>query len=500
MTKNLISKMIDYFYGHAKFSDEIGRAMKEFMDIPADGVLLTFPKELAPHFTEWFVYDFKLTDGRTPLAYFYEVNPYKLSPWQRQEYKDLQDNEYGMYEVLKVDLDVGLEIKNLASGHKYYVYEHGATFELVKGSIFFTRAAKNGDHYELVGANSFIFPAKLGGGLRRNLEHEKRKLSPKDLRFLITGEEPSRPGETAVAKTGEATPENIQEIENRLNDCLAKYKLDKMVSAVKIEKWLAEENAAAGKTPNWEQRYTTAATLLFGLEDGRLKMEELNELLGLVTLLANYLPRAEFNGLSPAEKEKANEAENLTSSYRLDSHQIGSDWYQHFERGMNYFKDYKFASALKQYNEVFRKLLEGRTTMPEIYRIYANKAMAHFSLAQETEAVKMLEIALELNPNYDFANYQISKYRLGKLKEPLEATLLTQLAVKGKLSKEIGELKKIRKNLAVEAFRKLPSDPAVRYYEFIKPYGINFATDKPIKSKIFTAGDKVKVKKKINGE
>ena len=128
--------------------------------------------------------------------------------------------------------------------------------------------------------------------------------------------------------------------------------------------------------------------------------------------------------------------------------------------------------------------------MPELYRIYANKAMAHFALAQETEALKMLEIALELNPKYDFANYQISKYRLGKFEEPLKEALLFELKFKDKSLEKPADLKKIRKNLALEALKKLPLDPGMLYYEFVKPYDINFATEQPTKSIIFTAVDK----------
>lgn len=482
MTKNLISRLIDYFYGQAKFSDEIARAMKEFMDIPADGVLLAFPGELEPHFIEWFLYDFKLADGRTPLEYFYQVNPYKLSPWVRQEYKDLQENEYGMYEVLKVDLDVGLEIRNLSSGNKYYACEHGATFSLTKDSIFFTRVAKNGDHYELVGADSLVFPVKLGNGLRQKFGRDKQKLSPKDIRSLIVDDQPPYPEKTDGALAGPKL-QSIPEIENRLDDFISRSELGRMVSAVKIKKWLEE-----GVKEDRERGYVTTTSLLFGLNDGRLKMEKLNELLDLVMLLYNSLPREEFQGLSAAEKAKINNVKGIAPSFRYDAHQIGSDWYKHFKKGMDYFSHFKFASALKQYDDVFRELLKGKTTMPEIYRLYANKATAHLALAQETEAVKMLELALELNPNYDFANYQLSKYRLGKFKEPLRASLLAELATRGELPKNIAGLAKVQKNMAAAALKALPLDPAVRYYQFIKPYDINFATDEPTKSKIFTAG------------
>lgn len=490
MTTNLISRLLDYFYSQEKFAAEIMRAMKEFLDVPADGVLLTFPEELSPHFSEWLIYDFKLADGRSPLKYFYEVNPCKLSPWVMQEYKDLQENEYGLYEVLRVDPDVGLEIRNLSSGNKYYAREHAATFRLNTGVVFFTRVAKNGDHYELVGANSLVFPIKLGDGLRQKFGRDKQKLSPKDIRALITGDQPAQPEKIAGALADQKLS-SITEIEDHLAGFLLQSELGKMVSAVKIKEWLEK-----GIEEDREQGYLTPISLLFGLNDGRLKTEKLNELLDLVILFYNSLPRTEFRGLSPAEKAKVNDARGIAPSFRSNAHQIGSDWYKHFKKGMDYFSHFKFASALKQYDDVFCELLKGKTTMPELYRLYANKATAHLALAQETEAVKMLEIALELNPNYDFANYQLSKYRLGKFKEPLQASLLAELATRGGLPKNAAGLAKVRKNMAAAALKALPLDPAVRYYEFIKPYGINFATDRPTESKIFTAGDRSPVKKK----
>lgn len=65
-------------------------------------------------------------------------------------------------------------------------------------------------------------------------------------------------------------------------------------------------------------------------------------------------------------------------------------------------------------NKTFESLIKEQTTRPDIYRMFANKAICHFALGQEEEGIKMVELALDLNPNYDFAQKLKFKYEQGK--------------------------------------------------------------------------------------
>ena len=74
--------------------------------------------------------------------------------------------------------------------------------------------------------------------------------------------------------------------------------------------------------------------------------------------------------------------------------------------------------AVEKFNEAFKILLEQKTAKPDIYRLFANAAIAHFGAGLETEGKVLLEKSLELNPNYDFAIMTKEKYERGEL-EPL---------------------------------------------------------------------------------
>ncbi|MBI2023616.1 hypothetical protein HYT01_03585 [Candidatus Giovannonibacteria bacterium] len=146
---------MDYYFGNSKYSREVIRAgIIFFNDIPPDKAT---DQEQA-FFNEWFVFDFILSNGKTPLQDFYDRNPYNYNFARLQIYKNLQKNEYGLYEVSDIEKGKSMALKNLRSGKSYKVREYSASFQLNTGELFFSRVADLGDHFELVGADSFKMP------------------------------------------------------------------------------------------------------------------------------------------------------------------------------------------------------------------------------------------------------------------------------------------------------------------------------------------------------
>jgi hypothetical protein len=155
--------------------------MREFFDRPDldQGGSLETNEKSGGLFNEWFLYDFVLTNGKTALANFIAENPLGLSTAEMTLYQNLlKTNEYGLYEVISVDINKGLLLKNSQTGKEVYVYERKLTSQIKPSSIFFGRVGQVKDHYELIGADTFSLNG-LDETAKKSLRKMKFKLTPK---------------------------------------------------------------------------------------------------------------------------------------------------------------------------------------------------------------------------------------------------------------------------------------------------------------------------------
>jgi hypothetical protein len=155
MVNGTISKILDYYYKKDKYKEELTNALRQFFDKPdlASGGELDYKENDMGFFNEWFMFDFRLKNGRTLLQDFCDKNPYNFSILRLQQCKDILDNDYGFFEVSRVDVGEGMKLKNLNTNMEYQVKEHTATFQLKTGDILVNRVAKVGDHFELLGTD-----------------------------------------------------------------------------------------------------------------------------------------------------------------------------------------------------------------------------------------------------------------------------------------------------------------------------------------------------------
>ncbi|MDP2736835.1 MAG: hypothetical protein Q8O59_03625 [bacterium] len=436
------------------------KASRDFFNIGKDTAVFAVDEAAEPYFNEWLIFDFKLANGKTLLENFYERNPYNLSPIDRQTYKDLMANEYGAFEVLAVDQGLGLELLSLQTAKKYYVHEFSATFQLKPGMVFFNRVAKVGDHYELVGSDSIRFDVRLGQGARNYLLKCQDKITPRDAFRLAT-----EPAEKPRPRHG--TEElNGKQIKKQLDLILSKINLANHVSADKIESWISRLDYEKEEVPA-----QTAIAMLFGFLPEEKNKQDVSRLTELVIQLANSTPQKALGGKSPKELMSA---EGYKPKYRLDVTALNTgNYYKHYEKAMAAMKKHDSKKALKEYDACFNILLQERTTAPEIYRIFANTAIMNFSEGNEYEGLKLLDIALTLNPNYDFGINAIKKYEDGLYNNDIIAGRLYNI------------LK--RKNKAANE-KRFKNNPANLYYQYLKKFKINFKTDTLTKSTITEVG------------
>jgi hypothetical protein len=174
---------LEYYLETPAFRDEILGALRQFFNrpnlLPADRLEMKDRDE--ERFNEWLVFDFRLKNKKTLLQDFCERNPFKLSDVELQAYYDLQENEYGLFEILKLEPGKGLKVKNLKTGKGYEVKEFMGTFQAEVGELLIARVGKIEGRFEFVGGDCYKLPVESKDFYIAKLV-SKRELNPKVVR------------------------------------------------------------------------------------------------------------------------------------------------------------------------------------------------------------------------------------------------------------------------------------------------------------------------------
>lgn len=472
MKPGAIVKILNYYHNNPRYKGEIEKAVRNFFNIGEKAAIFAVDGQAEPYFNEWLIFNFKLTNGKTLLEEFYERNPYNLSPIDRQAYKYLMTNEYGAFEVLSVDQGCGMELLSLQTAKKYYVHEFKATFQSKSGLIFFNRVAKIGDHFELVGADSISFNVRLGQEAKNYLLSSKGKITPRDAFRLAT--EPAQKPRPNLKTNGQEL--SGKQIKQKLDLILAKINLNNYVSAARIENWISRLDYEQEEVPA-----QTALAMLFGLLPEHKDKQSINRLIELVIQLANATPQKALSGKSPNQliTVKGHKPKLKLNITALNT----GNYYKHYEKAMAAMEKRNSEKSLKEYEACFNTLLNERTTAPEIYRIFANTAIMNFAEGNEYAGLKLLNIALTLNSNYDFGLSAMRKYEDGFYDNDIGMGRLRNAAERLKS----GENHFLRGSKTADE-KKFKNNPAYLYYQYLKKFKINFKTATLTKSTITEVG------------
>lgn len=477
MNAGAIINLIEYYLESNEFAYEMECAGEEFFNHEENSTDIDISEDAQGLFNEWLVYDFVLASGKKLIEDYYDRNPRNLSQDGLRMYKDLQNNEYAMFEVLKVEEGRGMAVKSLQSGREYYVRERKATYQIENGNIFPGRVGRVGDHWELVGTDLFFFDIQINKKTRDRFINEKEKLTPKIIYDIFLSEKGAESGENTVYFEDEIDP---KEIEEQLSVKLEKFGINKYVSVDLIKRWISDLD--------WKRNENIVAailSMLIGLISAEHDIEKIDGLAQLVINLYNATPQKYLGNISPNEARKNKKREK--SGVRMEEMDIGGgEWMEYMYKASEYMNNNKNERALEYFNKSFEALLEEKTTNPEIYRMYANLAIAHFALGDEKKGEEMLKIALKLNHNYDFARTAFNNYKNGEYES---------LIISGRLKRIEKNIKKYGKAILKKPREKKSiKNPAVEYYNFIKKFNINFATNEPTVSDITIVGPKGVVK------
>ena len=465
MQEGIISRLIAYYLENDKFSTEIERAKNIFFESSDDATVLMIENEYEPFFLEWLVFDFKLSDNKGLLEDYYERNPKKLQLYERQIYKNLENNVYGLLEVEKIEVGEGLELLMLHTGKKYYVKEQSATHYLSKGDLFFGRVADVGGHWELVGSDSFNFNIRLDSKARKFFIDSERKLTPRDAIVFLNKQEDNDYPEI----------KNIEEIKNELDVFLKEVGLIKMINSELMQKWLKEISFKNIPSPLF--------SILFNLMEDNLSDKKMNKLLSLSTDLMNYSPQKGLKGKSPMEISQT--VEPGSKGYDFFVSQAGGEWSDKANKAMNYMKDKDVLRAIGQFEKTFSALLKEKTTARHVHKLFANYAICNLSIGNEYIARQLLDMALSLNKNYKFA---LDALKIIDVGEKIDQQVMPiRYALKNSRKKQLKEFWKKVKNyndrdlckayydFSIDDFIiEWQKNPAKKYYDFLKKLEINF--------------------------
>ena len=420
MKQGTITKVLKHYFTSKQYASEIERALREFFDIQQTGPLkeLVMSEQEDQLFQEWFLYDFKLQSGFTPLEYFYASNPYHLSSGDLAVYKDLQENDYGLFEVMDVAIDKGITVKNMQSKSVVMVVERKASHELKPGNIIVGRIGTVQDHKELIGATPLVWDIELLAGAREYFANTKDKLSPKEMRRFVSAMPPKDQNgymESPFYEMEEWYVKHPAELEKQLQDALVSCGIDAFASVATIKQWLQNE-----------QEITTpvAVSLLIGLVRDDVKKVAIDKLIHLVNCMHNLTPQRDKDGKTPFELRQEGITEK--GDYVMDVVDHAA-WARNMNQAQMYMNQSKYKEALREFDLCFENLLHNKTTTREIYRLYANKAVSSFAIGRAVEGKKLLELALDLNPYYDFAKMQFGRYNHGEYDDMIQAGFFQEM-------------------------------------------------------------------------
>lgn len=299
MRPNTIPRLLDYYFKNEEFAEEIRRARNYFFGGKKNREEIEINEDIAGHFNEWLVYDFALENGKNLLRDFCDRNPCNLQEGDLKIYKDLQDNEYAMFEVLKVEKGKGLELLSLQSGREYFADEFMGTFQIAKGNIFPGRVGKVGNRWELVGTNSLLFNIKISKEMKEYLFSAKDKITPKTIYDIFLSKRKPNNQDKSIDFKNENEKLGLEEIEERLKEELEYLGINEYVSVSLIKKWISGLD--------WK-RNENIPSIILPMLVGLIRVDydegDLEELVFLVGGLYNLTPQKNLGDKSPNEMSK----------------------------------------------------------------------------------------------------------------------------------------------------------------------------------------------------
>ncbi len=393
LPKGTIEKINQFYFDEPQRKKAFEKAMAVFFEVEAVSDLAgtEMPEEYLGLANEWFIFDYRHKNGKTSLENYLVEKSNNLTEEERERLKILsQTNHYGLFEVKKVVIGSGLEVCDLQNGQIFEVQERSATYSLKPSYVVPIRLAQVDEHWEMVGSNSVAWPINLQDGVRNFLKKTKDILSPKEIFKILSSDNDTRDRrKISIDNPDELVPEET------------KKELEKLLSSYQLDQYISIETIAGLCREVFEKKreLQEIISVVISLCDDNLNQDELEKLL---KALLNFYNTENKKRLPQNNKKPKRNSEEKTIS--TDMMEIGGHQFlEAVQEAHRLMEEENYEASVKKFDEVFQIFLEQKIVKPDIYRIFANVAMAYFGAGLEEEGKILLEKSLELNSNYDYA-------------------------------------------------------------------------------------------------
>lgn len=381
------------------------KAAREFLTNEDVGNLKTLDKvnpdyiiSEAGLFNEWLLSEYRKPGSQKSLLRAFADQAKGLSNSTRRRLDQFLDSQrYTLWRVGEVEPG-NLELIDLKRGSSFRVREYSLAKQVVSGDCIFLRIARQDDHWEIVSADGAV-PINLpDAALAEELAEELNEPVSIKESFsyvnLIKSLVPEAYG--SLAETDMPLDKARQNFDAMLKEC----RIGRYVTRENIEKLMKKELADNGLPP---EGMPIATRLLIGLADnpGEQEIDHLDK----VTSASSNL----WNALRPRKYKRA----KGPGHFQLHKTDL-RPWQEALEDAHVAIKTNDPDRAVKAWQEFFRQMLDGKTTSRSLYRHYANAAVAYLVDGDMLVGERLLSIALELCPDYDFALEQQTRVNDGE--------------------------------------------------------------------------------------
>lgn len=348
-------------------------------------------------FAEWLWFEWHVLGERKPIIQSFAGQAKNLDHDTRRRLNQLlATNYYGFWRVGEVRPG-NIELSDLKHGTNYRVREYRLADDTRTGDCLFTRVAQQDDHWEIVSADGIV-PINLPNfeDAAEVADELTEPVSIKDsfnymqlVRELYPESELNKAAQKDIPLSHAR-----EEFDAMLKECdLVAY-----ISRDKVEKLMKDELSA---TELPKEGLPTATRLLIGLSEGRSEGENIEKVMDASSTL--------WNALRP-KKLKRSKVKPSMEVHKVDL----LPWRKPMEEAHLAIRTNDPSLATESWDQVFALMLDNHGTTSSLYRLYANAGVAYLIAGDALLGEYLLDIALELCPDYDFAIDQKERIERGE--------------------------------------------------------------------------------------
>lgn len=390
----------------------------EFLNLPLDSNQID-PNEVLdmvdgePLFNSWLWFDHSF-DGKTFLEKFMEEYPSIPTP-EKAELKKLFTTAIFSFFEIDYSEPGHIEITDLRTGEEYTLNEQAAATHLHPGQVILARIAQQANHWELMMPTGSFTPVTIDQKLKDTLIEQAKEttLTMKDSPSYQSLRSDLGLEKTDNTDSSEPTPAPMTKAEARdkLTEAINNTDLRHYTSATNLANIIDRSYQESRSNPSKHPETPLFVKIIGGLASSiDLNIQDNVKIQQAAT---NY-----HNSLGPSHHATQRKLEGKSPdilSFAFDP----LFWIDEEAECLRLINDDP-DKAFEAYERLFKKLLEQEAVTASLYRILANAGVSLLAVGRFGAGILLLEEALKLKTDYQFAKKQIKRVRDGEMDEIID--------------------------------------------------------------------------------